>query len=161
MALDMFLEIDGVKGETQDKAMGEKGAIDILAWSWGASQSGNMHMGSGGGAGKVSVQDISITKYIDKASTGLLHHVCTGEHYKSAKITCRKAGGAALPYLTIEMKQVMITNLSTGGSGGEDRLTENISLNFAEFKISYTEQSDAGQAAGALIANWDIAGNSE
>ncbi len=49
-----------------------KDEIDVLvAWSWGAAQSGTTHVGSGGGAGKVSVQDLSITKYIDKSSPTL------------------------------------------------------------------------------------------
>jgi len=157
MAMDMFLEIEGVEGETQDKA--KAGAIDVLAWSWGASQSGTMHMGSGGGAGKVNVQDISVTKWIDKSSTDLLLHVCNGEHYPKATLTCRKAGGDALEYLTITMEDVMITSLSTGGSGGEDRLTENISLNFSNFKIKYAEQGATGGETGGGEIGWDIAGN--
>ena len=48
-----------------DKTHAEE--IDVLAWSWGMSQSGSMHMG-GGGAGKVNVQDLSFTKYIDKST---------------------------------------------------------------------------------------------
>ena len=38
------------------------------------------------------------------------------------------------------MKEVLVTSVSTGGSGGEDRLTENVTLNFAEFKVEYTPQ---------------------
>jgi type VI secretion system secreted protein Hcp len=157
MAMDMFLEIEGVEGESADKA--KKGAIDVLAWSWGASQSGTMHAGSGGGAGKVSVQDISVTKWIDKSSTDLLLHVCNGEHYPKATLTCRKAGGEALEYLVITMEEVMITSLSTGGSGGEDRLTENVSLNFANFKIKYSEQAGTGGDSGGGEIGWDIRGN--
>ncbi|MGI4877263.1 MAG: type VI secretion system tube protein Hcp, partial [Janthinobacterium lividum] len=52
----MFLEFPGtayLAGETQDKDKATKQAIDLLAWSWGMSQSGTFHSGSGGGAGKV------------------------------------------------------------------------------------------------------------
>ena len=159
MALDMFLEIEGVEGESADSA--KKGAIDVLAWSWGSSQSGTMHTGGGGGAGKVNVQDLSITKWIDKSSTDLLLHVCTGEHYPNATLTVRKAGGEALEYLVITMEEVMITSLSTGGSGGEDRLTENISLNFANFKVKYAEQAGSGGEAGGGEIGWDIRGNAK
>ena len=58
MAVDMFIKIGDIKGESHDK--GHKDSIDILAWSWGMSQSGTTHMGTGGGAGKVSVNDISL-----------------------------------------------------------------------------------------------------
>ncbi|MGV8719825.1 type VI secretion system receptor/chaperone Hcp, partial [Pseudomonas aeruginosa] len=49
MAVDMFIKIGDVKGESKDKTHAEE--IDVLAWSWGMSQSGSMHMGGGGGAG--------------------------------------------------------------------------------------------------------------
>ena len=55
MAVDMFIKIGDVEGESADKSHGKE--IDVLAWSWGMSQSGNMHQGGGGGAGKVSVAD--------------------------------------------------------------------------------------------------------
>jgi type VI secretion system secreted protein Hcp len=157
MAMDMFLEIEGVEGESVDSV--KAGAIDILAWSWGASQSGSFHTGTGGGAGKVNVQDLSVTKWIDKSSTDLLLHVCNGEHYDKATLTCRKAGGEALEYLVIEMTKVMITSLSTGGSGGEDRLTENVTLHFAEFSISYKTQAEGGGEEGSFDTGWDIAKN--
>ena len=32
MAVDAFLKLDGIDGESQDKE--HKGEIDILAWSW-------------------------------------------------------------------------------------------------------------------------------
>ncbi len=60
MAIDMFLKLDDIDGESQDDVY-EK-YIDVLAWSWGASQSGSTHMGGGSGSGKASFQDINITK---------------------------------------------------------------------------------------------------
>jgi type VI secretion system secreted protein Hcp len=160
MAMDMFLEIEGVEGESVDSS--KEGAIDILAWSWGASQSGSFHQGTGGGAGKVNVQDMSITKWIDKSSTDLLLHVCNGKHYDKATLTVRKAGGdAPIEYLTIEMTKVMITSMSTGGSGGEDRLTENVTLHFAEFSVSYKTQAESGGEEGSFDTGWDIAKNTE
>ena len=87
MAIDMFLKIEGVEGESTDKS--HQGEIDILSWSWGMSQSGTTHMGGGGGSGKVSVQDLSLTKYIDKSSTVLLTHCATGKHIPKAVLTVR------------------------------------------------------------------------
>jgi type VI secretion system secreted protein Hcp len=71
----------------------------------------------------------------------------------------RKAGETPLEYITITMTDVLVTSVSTGGSGGEDRLTENVSLNFAKVEFSYKEQSQAGKAAGTGDFKWDIAGN--
>ena len=65
MAMDMFIKIGALKGESVDKT--HAGEIDVLAWSWGMSNSGSAHVGGGAGAGKANVQDLSFTKYIDKS----------------------------------------------------------------------------------------------
>ena len=49
MAVDMFLKLTNINGEAADKT--HKDEIDILAWSWGMSQSGTTHTSTGGGAG--------------------------------------------------------------------------------------------------------------
>jgi type VI secretion system secreted protein Hcp len=161
MAVDIFIKIDDVKGESQDKTHG--GEIDVLAWSWGLSQSGTFHAGGGGGAGKVNVQDLSFTKWIDKSSPNLMLYCSNGDQYKEAKLTIRKAGGKEpLEYLVITMKDVIISSVSTGGSGGEDRLTENVGLNFREVHVDYQPQKPDGTADGGLIKyGWNVAENAE
>ncbi len=158
MAVDMFIKIGSLKGESVDK--GHKEEIDVLAWSWGMSQSGTMHMGTGGGAGKVSVQDLSFTKYIDKASPALMENCCNGKPFPEAKLIVRKAGGDPLEYLTITLGSVLISSVSTGGSGGEDRLTENVTLNFATVKLTYKGQKADGTPDAAVDMAWNIAENS-
>ncbi len=71
MAVDMFLKLDGVNGESKDKTHIKD--IDVLSWSWGMSNSGSAHVGGGAGSGKVNVQDVSVTKYIDSSSPKLMH----------------------------------------------------------------------------------------
>lgn len=157
MAVDMFLKLDDVKGESTDDK--HKGEIDVLAWSWGMNQSGTTHMGGGGGSGKVSVHDLSLTKYVDKSSPNLMLATCNGKHFKEALLTVRKAGEKPLEYIKISMKEVIVSSVSTGGSGGQDRLTENITLNFAEFKIAYTPQKEDGSGEAAIEAAYHIAKN--
>ena len=159
MAVDMFLKLEPIKGEAQDDA--HKDEMDILAWSWGMSQSGTTHMGSGSGAGKVNVQDLSVTKYIDKASTDLMKFCTNGDHITEGTLTVRKAGGKALEYIVLNMKDIIISSVSTGGSGGEDRLTENVSLNFGGYEIAYTPQEKDGAAGTKTEWKWDIAANKE
>lgn len=161
MAMDVFLKLSNdVKGES--KISGHEDEIDVLAWSWGMSQSGSMHVGGGGGSGKVAVQDVSITKYVDKASSIILKKCCNGTHFDEAVLTIRKAGGdAPVEYYKLTMKKVIISSISTGGSGGEDQLTENITMNFANFASSYTPQQDDGSADAAIDAGWDIEANVE
>lgn len=157
MAVDMFLKIEGVTGEAQDKA--HKDEIDVLSWSWGMSQSGTTHMGSGAGAGKVNVQDLSLTKYVDASTPVLMLGCCTGEHYTKATLIVRKAGKSPLEYVKIEMTEVIVASISTGGSGGEDRLTENLALNFAKVTVDYKLQNTDGSEKKDIPMSWDIAAN--
>jgi type VI secretion system secreted protein Hcp len=160
MAVDMFLDIKGtIKGESQDST--HKETIDILAWSWGMSQSGSFHTGGGGGSGKANFQDISVTKYIDKSSHSMMLYCANGDHFPEGKLIVRKAGKKPLEYLTIFMKDILVTSVSTGGSGGEDRLTENVTLNFRAVKVVYKEQKPDGSAGPDLVFEWNIAENQD
>jgi type VI secretion system secreted protein Hcp len=158
MAVDMFMKINGVQGESQDKTHMDE--IDVLAWSWGMSQSGTTHMGSGGGAGKVNVQDLSFTKYVDKSSPDLFMACCNGKHFSDATLVVRKAGENPLEYIKVKMEEVIIASVS-GGSGGEDRLTENVTLNFGKVTVDYKEQTKTGTGGAAPTMTWDIAANSK
>ena len=158
MAVDMFLKIEDVKGESVDKTHKEE--IDVLAWSWGMSNPGTAQLAGGAGAGRVNVQDLSFTKYVDKASTKLMMACCTGKHLPGAKLTVRKAGEIPLEYLVMTMTEVLVTGVSTGGSGGEDRLTENVTLNFAKFVVEYKlPQRPDGSSEPSMFATFNIAEN--
>ena len=157
MAVDMFIKIKGIDGESRDDK--HKKEIDVLAWSWGLSQSGSAHMGGGAGAGKVNVQDLSFTKYTDSATHALVLACCNGEHIEEAVFVVRKAGKEPLDYIKLTLTEVIVASVSTGGSGGEDRLTENVTLNFAKFKLEYTPQKADGTGDAAKTAGWDIAEN--
>ena len=158
MAIDMFLRIDGISGESMDKS--HENEIDILAWNWGVSQSGTLHTGSGGGSGKASVQDLSVTKWIDKSSSQLLRACVNGTHSTHARLTVRKAGTEKpLEYLTIKMNIVLITSVATGGSGGIDRLTENITLNFEDVEVIYKSQDERGQPKDTMPFKYNVKSN--
>ena len=55
----------------------------------------------------------------------------------------------------------MVTSLSTGGSGSEDRLTENVTLNFAKYEMAYTPQKDDGSPDAEIKLKWNIEENVE
>lgn len=160
MAVDMFINLGAkIKGESQDKVQGPRGDIDVLAWSWGMSQSGTTHLGGGGGSGKASFQDISITKYVDASSQAIMNHLAKGSHIDKCVLLVRKAGEGQQKYIEITMEEVIVTSLSTGGSGGQDLLTENISLNFAKVAFSYFKQDAKGVVTSAGDFKFDISKN--
>jgi type VI secretion system secreted protein Hcp len=160
MAIDAFLKFTGPEIKGDSVGEGHAGEIDVLAYSWGMSQTGTMHQATGGGAGKVNVQDLSFTHYVDSATANLVKYCCTGQHIDEVLLTLQKAGGKTLPYMTIKMEEVIITSVSSGASGGEDRQTENVTLNFARFHLSFQPQdAKGGKKGGAIEAKYDIAKN--
>jgi len=160
MAVDMFMKLTDLKGEAQDAK--HKGEIEVLSWSWGMNQTGTTHIGTGGGSGKVSVSDLTFTHYIDMASADLIQSCCNGKHFVEALLTVRKASGKAqIEYLKIKMNEVIITHVSTGGSNGQERVTENVTLNFQKFEYQYTQQMPDGSSGKKPQARWDMAKNAE
>ena len=159
MAVDMFLSLDGIKGESKDHK--HKDTIDVLAWSWGISNAGTFGQGSGGGSGKANFQDISFTKYIDKATASLMFACSSGKHIKKGFLTVRKAGEKPLEYIKLELENILVSSISTGGSGGEERLTENVTLNFGIVKLAYKTQDDTGKQADGGDYAWNITENTK
>lgn len=159
MAVDYLLKIEGAEGESKIK--GHEGEIDVLSWSWGMTQSGTMHVGGGGGKGKVSVQDISVTKNVDKASPLLIKMCCTGEHFETATLYARKAGKDPLEYLKVTMTKVLISSINTGGTDAEEGPIENLTLNFKAFEVDYVPQKDDGSGDADIIFSFDIAADAE
>ena len=149
MAVDMFLKLDGIKGESVDSK--HKDEIAVLAWSWGMSNSGSAHLGGGAGSGKVNVQDLSLTKYIDVSSPDLMLCSCNGKHIAKAQLTVRKAGENALEYLIIKLEDILVASVST----------ENVTLNFAKVDVEYTQQDGKGQAGAKPKMGWDIPANAK
>jgi|SRR5712692_1358321 len=157
MAVDMFLKLDGIKGESADDK--HKGEIHIESFSWGMNQTGTHGAGGGGGAGKVSVHDISITKFVEKSSCDLMYHCASGKHIPSGLITVRKAGEKPLEYLKIKLTDILVSSVLESGHGGGDKLTEAVTLNFAKFQVDYQEQKQDGSGTPAGSMGWDVKAN--
>ncbi|MDB6050850.1 MAG: type secretion system tube protein Hcp [Pseudomonas sp.] len=162
MAVDLFINMGkDIVGESADKVQGKAGDIDVLSWSWGMAQSGTTHMGTGGGAGKASFQDLSFNKYIDVASNALMVALAKGTHIPKVTLLARRAGAGQIKYMEVVMEEVLVTSISTGGGGAEDRFTENVTLNFAKVNFNYIPQKADGSAGAVKPFTWNIAGNSD
>jgi len=150
-AVDMFLKIEGVEGESKDKAHGKE--IDVLFLNWSSA----MQSSRAGAAGtvKASVEDVSVTKYIDKATPKLFESLATGKHIAEAKIVVRSTGGNPVEYLKYTLRDVMISSYSTGGSSGDDRPTESISFNYGKIEVEYTEIKADGTPGKVTVQGWD------
>ena len=154
---DMFLKIDGVEGESLDDK--HKNEIELLSFSWGATQPGSAGHGGGSGVGKVQVHDFQFAKYFDKASPKLFEACATGKHTPKVVLTCRKAGGAQQEYLKVTFSEVIVSSIQNSGSGGDALPTESVSLNFSKIEIEYKPQDEKGNLGGVVKAGWDLSKN--
>ncbi|WP_321963541.1 type VI secretion system tube protein Hcp [Paraburkholderia sp. J7] len=159
MAQDIFIKINGIDGESQDSA--HKNEIEVKSWSWHIAQQSNMHMGSGGGAGKATVDDLTFVHLVDRASPNLMKYCLTGKHIDLAVLTIRKAGGNPLEYLKITMSDVIVTQVAPSGSNADNGITEQVRLSFAKVKQEYVVQNAQGGSGGAVTAGYDIKLNKE
>lgn len=152
-----YIKIDDIPGESESPE--HRGAIDILSWSWGASNSTTSSSTGGGGAGKVSMQDFTITKYVDKATPKLFLNCATGKPTASLELLVELPsldGGAPAPYMTFILSNVFVSSISVGGAAGEDQMTETITLNFTKIEMKYYERLDGGGVAPPVTANFDL-----
>lgn len=156
MAVDMFLKLDGIKGESPDAKHKEE--ISIESFSFGVHQTGASAHGGGGGAGKASFEDIHVTKKADVASPMLMLACATGQHIKSAVLTVRKAGGKQEEYYKIKLTDLLVSSHQNTGHGA-DAPVEQVSMNFSKIEFEYYPQKPDGTLGGVSKAGYDIKQN--
>lgn len=160
MAVDYFLKIDGIKGESTDEK--HKGEIEVESFSWGISNHGTMGRGGGGGSGKAEFTDLSFTKWGDSSSPLLVKAAASGEHIKQVVLTARKQGGKAgqVDFMIVTLSDVMVSSYQTGGHGGQDSIPQDsFALNFSKIEYKYSEQGSDGSLKGSQVAKYDRATN--
>jgi type VI secretion system secreted protein Hcp len=158
MAVDYFLKIDGIPGESHDSK--HKDEIDLLSWSWGETQTGTFAGGGGGGAGKVNMQDFHFVMKVNKATPKLILACANGEHIKKAVLTCRKAGKEQQEFLKYTFSDVLVSSYQTGGSSSGDEIPlEQCSLNYTKMECEYKMQKADGTLDGGIKAGYDIKAN--
>lgn len=158
MAVDYFLKIDGIDGESQDHK--HKNEIELESWSWGETNAGTSGHGGGAGTGKVSMQDFHFVMRANKSSPKLFLACANGEHIKKATLTCRKAGKDQQEYLKVDMCDVLVSSYQTGGSAsGDGAPMDQISLNFTKIEMEYKPQKADGTLDGAIKAGYNVKEN--
>jgi type VI secretion system secreted protein Hcp len=156
-AVDFFLKIEGVDGESTDDK--HKGEIDIESFSWGVSNMGTHGAGGGGGAGKASFQDLHLHTHVSKASPKLFLACATGEHFKKATLTCRKAGKEQQEYMKVTLSDVLVTSYQVGGGSGGVVPTDQFSINYAKIEYELKPQKADGTLDAAVKGGYDLAAN--
>lgn len=157
-AVDFFLKMENVPGESQDDK--HQGEIDVFSFSWGVSNSGNAAIGGGQGVGKSVAQDFHFVCATQKSSPLLFQSCGNGDHVPKATFIARKAGKGQQEYLTITLSDVLISSYQIGGSNaGEIMPTDQISVNCAKVEMEYKEQKKDGSLGGSTKKFYDFRAN--
>ncbi len=155
VAIDCFLKVDGIPGESLDAKHKEE--IDVLGFSWGVSQAGPA-TGGGGGAGKAVFDDLLVVARTSKASPLLWLACASGKHIKTAILTCRKAGKSPVDFLIVTMTDVVIASYELDGSEAEPPLDQ-VAFTAAKIVTEYKPVDPAGKALPPVKAGWDLKAN--
>ena len=152
-----YIKFDGVDGEAQDKD--HKGWSDIASFSQGLYQPGGAATGATRRRGDVIMDDIAVSKELDKASPKISEAVCKGKVFPKVEIqlTASYTDAGRVTYYAYELKNVLVTSYNIGGSGqSEDVPMEDFSLNFEEIKVTYTEVDNTGKKKGNVEYSWKV-----
>ncbi len=151
MAVDYFLKLDGIQGESVDA--NHKNWIQLGSFQWGASQVSTVAGTGGSGAGKVDLADFSVMKHLDKASTPFFKSIAAGTHIKTGNLEAVKAGAGGKPFLKVDFKELFVTSQHVTATN--EIPTESVSFSYNEIKIEYSMQNEQGivTTTGAVTYN--------
>jgi type VI secretion system secreted protein Hcp len=155
-AVDYFLKIEGIVGESLDAK--HKGEIQLESFTWGEAQQ-SAQAGSGAGAGKVQFHDLHFSMRMNKASPQLLLACASGQHLKSAVLTARKGGKAPQEFLIFKLTNLVVSSYETGATPVQPYPVDQVSLKFGQITVEYRAQRPNGSLDAPIQAGWDAAAN--
>ena len=155
MAVEIFLTIDGITGESQKS--GAEGWIEIFSFSNGASNPSSVAFGTGSGAGKVDISSISLQKQLDIASPYLFENCCNGTHASTGSMIVREATGSTTTqiYYQYDMQEVFIDSISWGGAAGGGKPSESLSVSCKVLSVTYWPQNSDGSLGSKIVKGWN------
>jgi type VI secretion system secreted protein Hcp len=153
-AVDMFLKMDEIQGESNDDK--HKGEIDVLSWSWAVKTTPGIIGGGGAGAGRPVFSDLTIRKYVDKASPNLFFYSVMGRDNPTATLTVRKAGGSPIEFFKIKLYNCLVTSVANGGTSADDRPLEDITLNYSKIEMTYVPTRPDGSPDAPIMRGFDL-----
>jgi type VI secretion system secreted protein Hcp len=156
MAVDYFLKLDGIPGESRNTK--HRGEIDLQSFSWGEVHP-RAHAGSGAAAGRVAVQDLVFVAKFSKASSKLLLACAAGTRIPTAVLTAQRTGRAAQDFLVYTLTDVFVSSYQTGGVEGGEGPVDQVSLSFGRITVEYRAQKPNGSLDPAISAGWDVKRN--
>jgi len=154
VAVNAYLIVDGITGPSTSKT----GAIDILSFSIGASNTSTYGAGASGleaKAGRADLSNLSIMKVLDKTSTTLFNHCCSGDIPKKVILLYDKPVGTSQEdYYRVYLEDALVTSIQHSGSN--ENPTESVSFAFQAIEIAYKAEKDDGTLDAAIAKGFNL-----
>jgi len=160
MAVDMFIQIEGIKGDSTDSA--HKEWIEVLAYEHSIAQAtGGAHSAQGTHAGgRADFSDFSFTKKLDSASPLLALFCASGKPIPKITVELCRAMGDKTCFMKYTLEETIVSSYRPAGHAqGDDALPlESIGLRFGGIKYEYTptDAKGGGKKGAAVKSGWSL-----
>lgn len=160
MAVDAYLQIEGIKGESTDEKHKDWIEVKNVVSAIHQPRAESVSTAGGHTSGRASLSDITFKKLADLSTPILKQHCAMGKTIPKAKFEFMRADGNGKPicYYKIELEHLMISGI-TSDSGDGGTMTETVHIAYAKIKWTYTKQGISGGMHGSTAGGWDSSAN--
>ncbi|KOC91085.1 Hcp family type VI secretion system effector [Winslowiella iniecta] len=144
---NIFLKIDGVKGESKNSLY--PGWIDVEAYAWGTKRNGG-----GSGTGVANYHNLSVHCVVDKATASALLFSSNGKNVKTVELSACKASDGQMEFYRITLENAIIMEVILRDSG----TTTDVEYEFQADKVKFQHwgQDAIGGKGAETRMGWDI-----
>jgi type VI secretion system secreted protein Hcp len=160
MAVDAYLHIDSIKGESTDERHRDWIEVSNVIYAVNQPRAESISTAGGHTTGRAELYPLSFKKLADIASPVLQQTCATGKTIPKATFEFMRADGDGkpIPYFKIELEHLMISSV-TPDSGEGGIIQERVQLAYAKIRWTYTRQSVRGGVQGNSSGGWDCNAN--
>lgn len=159
MAIDVYVNLKDIKGESTDKE--HEGWLEAINWSFGMEQpaSATASNAGGGTAERVQYDTFNFTQLINLASPKIYEFCSQGKHIPEVVIQMYRASGEKrVKYMEVKLKTVVISSVRAGHND-VGFPTEAVSMSFGAISWTYEQQKRDGTNAGKSTGSWSLVQN--
>ena len=161
MAFDAYCKIEGIPGESSDKAHAKQ--IEVLSYDFGAAQAGGASVSRTGGqvGARADIGEFTIKKVVDTSTPNLFKYCASGKHIPSVVVEVCASAGDKHQYMKYTLSDVVISRLKSGGTGNGEgsRPVEDVSFRFGKVELEYTPYDNTGAKQASVKGGYDLAQN--
>ncbi len=161
MAVDYFLRIDGIEGESTDADHNKW--IDVHSYSWGVETPAlDSSAPRDRTSGKVNFIDLGILKSVDRATPDLMIHCANGKRIPTVELEGVRTGGERHTFVKYVLNDCMVSSVNDDGTdSSQERPSEAVTFRYRKVTVEYRPIDQAGTPTPPVSRGWDIETNRE